>query len=299
MSIHDSFPRIEPPQGAVVVGVDGSASAERAVRWAARLASARRRPLHLVHALALASLGSSFADAYLDAPAVIDAIRAGGRTIVDRASTLAAEEDPDLAVSTELSSETPVATLVRLSAVAYQLTLGEPAAAHSIGSTAIAVAGHSKCPVVVARGDTRPSRRPVVVGIDGSPVSESAIALAFYEASNRRTNLVAVHVCNDLPRGTVARHVPAAGQDPTGCEILAERLAGWQEKYPDVPVQKYVYLDGPREHLTEWSTRAQLVVVGSRGRGGIRGLAMGSTSNALVLQSHCPVLVVRPQESST
>jgi nucleotide-binding universal stress UspA family protein len=167
MNIHDRFPRVDPPRGAVVVGVDGSSSAERAVRWAARLASARNRPLHVVHAVALASIGSTFADAYLDVPEVIDALQAGGRALLDRATAIAADEDPEILVSTELSFETPVATLLRLSSDACQLTLGEPA--HSSGSTATAVANHAMCPVVVVRGDAHRIGFPLVGGVEDCP----------------------------------------------------------------------------------------------------------------------------------
>jgi nucleotide-binding universal stress UspA family protein len=77
--------------------------------------------------------------------------------------------------------------------------------------------------------------------------------------------------------------------------VLAERLAGWQEKYPGVEVRRELVRDRPRHALLEWSATAQLVVVGSRGRGGFRGMLLGSTSQALVQHAHCPVLVVRPR----
>jgi nucleotide-binding universal stress UspA family protein len=75
-------------------------------------------------------------------------------------------------------------------------------------------------------------------------------------------------------------------------EVLAERLAGWSEKYPDVPVHRLVVRDRPAHALVDESGRAQLVVVGSRGRGGFTGLLMGSVSQALLHHAHCPVAVV-------
>jgi nucleotide-binding universal stress UspA family protein len=77
-------------------------------------------------------------------------------------------------------------------------------------------------------------------------------------------------------------------------EVLAERLAGWCEKYPDVPVRRLVVRDRPARALVGESGRAQLVVVGSRGRGGLRGMVLGSVSQALLHHAHCPVAVVRP-----
>uniref|UniRef100_UPI003F9CCC0A universal stress protein n=1 Tax=Mycobacterium sp. TaxID=1785 RepID=UPI003F9CCC0A len=78
-----------------------------------------------------------------------------------------------------------------------------------------------------------------------------------------------------------------------GQEILAERLAGWQEQYPDVHVQRLLYCDKPSQWLVKESERAQLVVVGSRGRGGFPGMQLGSVSSAVVQSAKVPVIVVR------
>jgi nucleotide-binding universal stress UspA family protein len=76
--------------------------------------------------------------------------------------------------------------------------------------------------------------------------------------------------------------------------VLAERLAGWGEKYPDVRVQRVVTRDRPARALVDESRRAQLVVVGSRGRGAAAGLLLGSVSHAVLYRAHCSVAVVRP-----
>jgi len=76
--------------------------------------------------------------------------------------------------------------------------------------------------------------------------------------------------------------------------VLAERLAGWGAKYPDVPVRRSVVRKQPAEALVNASEKAQLVVVGSRGRGNAAGLLLGSVSHAVLHRSHCPVAVVRP-----
>ncbi|WP_442790072.1 universal stress protein [Nocardia sp. CDC160] len=76
--------------------------------------------------------------------------------------------------------------------------------------------------------------------------------------------------------------------------VLAERLAGWQEKYPDVKVIRRVYLSSPAAQLREWSEQAQLVVVGNRGRGSFLGMLLGSTAHSLVQHAYCPVMVVHP-----
>jgi nucleotide-binding universal stress UspA family protein len=71
-------------------------------------------------------------------------------------------------------------------------------------------------------------------------------------------------------------------------------MAGWQEKYPDVEVRRVVTRDRPVRCLLNHAVDAQLLVVGSRGRGGFSGMLLGSTSQALMYHAPCPLLVVRP-----
>jgi nucleotide-binding universal stress UspA family protein len=133
---------------------------------------------------------------------------------------------------------------------------------------------------------------PVLVGIDGSPGSEAAAALAFDEASRRRLPLVALHAWSDV--GVF----PILGMDwrdyrDEGEEVLGERLAGWQEIYPDVQVRRRLVCDVPARWLVNESETAQLVVLGSRGRGGFDGLHVGSVSSAVAQSARVPVIVVR------
>ncbi|QBS45337.1 universal stress protein [Nocardia sp. CS682] len=287
---------------AVVVGTDGSEAADLAVRWAAETASQRHRRLRIVYGLDLAAAQAVMGSYNLMVPAVIDAMRDQGAHAVRTARRLAHDIDPGLTVETEVSEESPAALLIRHSKSAYLVAIGaagEGGTISHLGSTLLAVASHGHGAVVVVRdtGTEQQTRHlgPVVVGVDGSPVSEAAVGAAFAEASDRKTQLVAVHAWSDLhfdrfagmPNAIPDRDVAAQAE-----QTLAEQLAGWQEKYPDVKVIRKVYLSGPSHHLLEWSRSAQLLVVGSRGRGGFRGLLLGSTSNGLVQYAHCPVMVV-------
>ena len=137
-----------------------------------------------------------------------------------------------------------------------------------------------------------PAQAPVLVGIDGSPASELATAIAFDEASRRHVDLVALHAWTEagvLDFLGMNWLTMRASED----EVLAERLAGWQERYPDVKVHRLVLCDHPARELIEHSEEAQLVVVGSHGRGGFAGMLLGSVSAAVVQSARMPVIVAR------
>jgi nucleotide-binding universal stress UspA family protein len=163
-----------------------------------------------------------------------------------------------------------------------------------MGSVSTGMVHHAHCPVVVVHedGTNRPGAgAPVLLGVDGSPASEAATALAFDEASRRGVDLIALHAWSDFG-------VPTLGIDWRDCETegqeaLAERLAGWQERYPDVRVHRRIVCDKPARWLSAESRKAQLVVVGSHGRGGFAGMLLGSVSSAVAQSSSAPVIVVR------
>jgi nucleotide-binding universal stress UspA family protein len=166
-----------------------------------------------------------------------------------------------------------------------------------IGSVSVALATHARCPVVVIRGpesDTMaPRTEPVVIGVDETPAGGAAVAFA--AAALRGVPLVAVHAWQDQlidPRMATLLDFDAIAAAER--EVLAERLAGWSEKYPDVSVRRLVVRDRAAHALVQESGAAQLLVVGSRGRGGLTGMLLGSVSHAVLHHAHCPVAVIRP-----
>jgi len=165
-----------------------------------------------------------------------------------------------------------------------------------LGSVSTGLVHYAHCPVAVIHNEDpltpHPSQAPVLVGIDGSPASEAATAIAFDEASWRGVELVAVHAWSDT--AMFEFRVPDWSRVRSEAEeLLAERLAGWQERYPDVDVVRVVECDQPARQLLEQSKSAQLLVVGSHGRGGFTGMLLGSVSTAVVHAARTPVIVAR------
>lgn len=227
-----------------------------------------------------------------------------GREVLERAIKIAEDavsSDRTIDVQGELRCSPPVPTLVQMSDEAEMLVVGSngrgAVARLLLGSVSSSVVHGAHCPVAVVRDEDplmpHPLQAPVLVGIDGSPASELATAIAFDEASRRGVDLMALHAWSDV------EVLELAGLDWSAVKSeaernLAERLAGWQERYPDVTVHRLVECDRPARQLIEKSEAAQLVVVGSHGRGGLNGVLLGSVSNAVVHSVRMPVIVARP-----
>jgi nucleotide-binding universal stress UspA family protein len=286
----------------VVAGVDGSECGLKAVGWAAAEAARRQRPLRLVAAHTWVS-GGIIGDPGVgaDPETVLRQVSLGHLAVAAAAAERVA---PGLDVERVEATGLAVPVLQAESTTAELVVVGDRGLGGFtgllLGSVAVELSAHASCPVVVVREPERGAAgpAPVVVGVDGSPTSEAAVAFAFEEASLRQAPLVAVHVWRDvLVEPTLAPLVDWDALESDEREVLAERLAGWTGKYPDVHVSRRVVQDRPAAALVDESGHAQLVVVGSRGRGGFRGLLLGSVSQALLHHARCPVAVVRTPDA--
>ncbi len=279
----------------VLVGVDGSTAGTAGLCWAAEEACRRSVPLQVVHVLQQRHSGT-FTRAN---PVYVAEERREAELVLDAAVAYVRGLAADVEVRPALEVGSPAVVLLAQAAGAEMVVVGSRGRGGFTGlltgSVAAALAAHASCPVVVVRGPgSHPaSRRPVVVGVDASPTSDAAVAFAFAAAAARRVPLVAVHAW-DLPVDpTMAPLLDFDAVDGEERTALAERVAGWAEKYPDVSVRPLVVRDRPARVLVAESDRAQLVVVGSRGHGGVRGMLLGSVSQALLHHAPCPVAVVR------
>lgn len=285
---------------AILVGVDGSEASTAAVTWAAKTARLEGHDLKLVGVYDAST--SDYAPGLIIPQDVIDAIRTDASDAVAQAAHVVEQVSPGLSTEPVIVDGDAGRVLLELGKDAAAIVLGTRGLGSIkglfLGSVSTTVAAHAHGRVVVVCGPGNPDG-PVVVGVDASPVSDAAVKEAFRQASLRNTALVAVHTWTPLDAATLNGY----GIDPAEVEqasdgavsAIAERLAGYQQDYPDLTVIREVLPQEPAKALLEAVDKhqAQLLVVGSRGRGGFKGLLLGSTSQRILHQADLPVMVAR------
>jgi nucleotide-binding universal stress UspA family protein len=274
----------------IIVGYDGSPGSAEALRWAAREACARGTVLTICliwrpDDLALAGDPEAGGQARQRAEQII--ARAVGLThsLLDIAEVRAV-----------LAEGPPAAVLCERSSTAEMVVVGSHGQGRLSGSllgpVSWQVAGHARGRVVVVRGQWRPVNQapgPVVVGVDGSPASQAALAFAFEEATLRDVPLIAVCALADAPgRLGAARQME---------EDFSHLMTRYEKEHPEVTVLRQVEFGAPRSALLTAATGAQMLAVGSRGLGGLEGMSLGSVAATLLHHSPCPVTVVHPPGS--
>ena len=288
--------------GSVVVGVDGSEPAAAALDWAVREAALEGRELIVVHACGVPGAMQDFEDIVANERG----LKSIGRSIAREAVQDARLSDPTIGVDSVVTMGHADRVLVEASETADMVVVGArgrgTVASALLGSVSATLARESHCPVVVVRTyDEAPEEdlRPVVVGVDGTPVSSAAVEFGFRMASLRGAPLTLLHATWDLrekaaPVADLRTYAEKVNLSEEEERLVAETVAGLCEKYPDVVVTETYRRGEPVRQLVEASRDASLVVVGSRGRRLLATTLLGSVSRGVAERAYCPVAVLRP-----
>ncbi|MGY1700267.1 universal stress protein [Geodermatophilus sp. SYSU D00766] len=290
------------PGGTVVVGIDGSDAGRDAAATAVEEAARRGCALHIVYALSWpAAAPPSQGTGSTGLPDIGGLLHAAAETALVTAAGDATEVLGPDRVRWSVDPGDPADALTHAARGADLLVLGSRGLGGVtgllLGSTAAAVLAAPPCPVLLLPEPTAAVVRPrsgVVAAVAGRPGDDAVLAFAMAEAAMRGTDLLAVHAWHDVALETALLSagplVDWAGVLADEERLLAEALAGWRDKEPDVPVREAVVRERPGRALLAAGLTAQLLVVGVRRH---RGLArMGSTTHAVTHRAPCPVAVV-------
>ena len=276
----------------ILVGVDETPESQIALRWAVDAAEGRGSAVRVVRAYMdeLNQWPALGVEGYVPPPMPLDLYQAE----LDAAVQYARDRLGDDGGSGWLANSDPSSAILAEAPDAELVVVGTRSrnkmSAAVLGSVASSVSASAPCPVVVVRGERRTG--PVVAGADGSPESDEAVGLAYEEAARTGQPLMVVHCWQ--PQEQHGESVESTHQLLEN--RLAESLASYREKYPTVEARASVVEGRASAELIELSATASLVVVGSRGRGGVTGLLLGSVSQSLLHHADSPVAIVRRHE---
>ncbi|TYB56946.1 universal stress protein [Nonomuraea sp. PA05] len=278
----------------IIVGVDGSVASRAALEWAAGDAVRRGLPLRIVHVV-----DTSWYQVGKRPDAVLpDTVLDAGRQVLRDFEALARERQPGAEVSTELVRGQPTEALRAQTESAAELVVGSRGlggfAGALLGSVSMHLAGHVHCTVVVVHGEHLPAAGEVVVGVDDSPECEAALAYAYEQAELRGATLRALHAWQ-LPVHAYAPEVPYDLDEvrATRIQLVRDRLKDAGRDHPRISVIEDVQCAHPVDALTTAAEHADLLVVGSHGRGAVESALLGSVSRNVLHHARCPVAVVR------
>ncbi len=292
------------PAAAVVVGVDGSPQGLHAVDWATQEAIARQCPLQIVHAFLWPLMKVPLGPSEFGPPdgGLQHAAEKIVSTAVDRARLAASGLD----IRTDMPVRAPAAALIDASQDAAVLVIGNRGLGGFtgllLGSVGVQTAAHAACPVIIVRDgdvDGLASGR-VVVGVDGSELSRLAVDFAFAHAARHGLGVLAINAYQwpTFADPALAAYYSVDDLRADEVRLLDDALAGYGDRYPDVPVDRKVLQGHAAAVIVAEAAGAALTVVGSRGRGGFTGLLLGSISQSVLQHATGPVAGVRPQLTS-
>lgn len=300
MSTDASIQDAPTPAGAVVAAIDGSHRDPAVLDWAAAEAVAVGAPLHLVHAVDLGTPLSAYGE-LLTSPDIVDKVEQESVRVATEARERVTATHPALAVTIALPTGAPAGGLLNAADGARLLVVGSARKTKAerivLGTTSLSVVAHSPCPVVLVpedcdvRGDGR-----VVVGIDGSEHSRLAFQYALEAAALRGKTVTTVTSWNvEVVNGVVVTE-PGSPEwetvDKRYRDMAEATIADLRAAHPEIDVSVEVHHGRAADTLVEVAQGADLLLVGSRGRGGFRGMLLGSVSQRILGRATVPVGVL-------
>ncbi len=303
--LEDEESTVSDAQQVVVVGVDGSGSDGAALVWAADTAQRYGVPLRIVHAVEALSMGSTAVEMATPTPEVTEALRSVGVSpgVADQAAERVRDRHADLPVEVVEALGAASALLLAQQDEAMLIVVGRGRKGSIekilMGTTSMATVMHARCPVAVIDPEVKNDAEPkgvVMVAVDGGRDSERASKTAFLAADRRGAKVVCLNVWY---LEVVNGYVVTEPDSPEWRAIEARQtrrveavIAAAREDYPDVPVEIQV-LHGPSSRtILERTAGADVLVMGTRGRGGFVGKLLGSTTQKVLQDARCPVVVV-------
>jgi len=276
----------------IAVATNDSRQSQAAVLWAAHRAERAGLPLVILHVVD---------DRWVAEPYPwTGVLEEGGDRLLQIAAGRVREAIP-VTITTKLLTGSVGGSLAKYSGKTSMVVVGSGTGhlGGSLADRALQVAASSKVPVAVVGTQELDGRSGVVVGVDGSKEATQAVAFAAAEADREGDELTVVYAIN------APDPVVDAGLTPTSLAeliaeeerlVLAETVAGLKEDYPSLPVHQILETErGPVEALVDAAVSARMLVVGSRGRGGIKRLLLGSTAHGVLKHLPCPTVITRIQ----
>lgn len=281
---------------AILVGVDGSHASYKATWWAANYAKHAGLTLQIVCAYSLPSYAAVSFDATYTSMGDDNAAHNDAQEILSKAKAIADEQGVE--ADTLIVTGDPASVFVELSRNYNLIVIGNRGkgglAERLLGTTSSSLPAYAYCPIVVVPYTDDDGNlmhlnntiTKVAVGSDESKWGLKALAIAadFANAWGAELDVISAvpNVQGGVEKGVLDSYM----------EDLNVRVKPLQETYPDLTINKTVVQGSAVNALTQASKDHDVVVVGSRGRGGFTGLLLGSTSQGLLQHSVGPVYVV-------
>lgn len=272
----------------IAVATNDSPQSQAAVEWAARRAAKAGLPLTILYVVDDRWVAEPI-------PWTGELVEEGER-LVEKAAARVRDGLP-VEVTTKVLEGGISGSLRKYSTQVSMLVVGSgaPHLGGSLRDRALQVAAAAKCPVAVIGVHDTEGRKGVVVGVDGSEEATQAVAFAAAEADREGEELTVVYAVWQpdkwVDSGALTQTLSQRIEDEEQM-VLAETVSGLREDYPDLVVHKVLdTVMEPASALVKAAAGANLLVVGSRGRGGFRRLLLGSTAHAVLTHLPCPTVI--------